>query len=405
MITSRQIEPQPERQARRSDRRPALVTAAPDPTLSWVAALRQTMGNAAVARGAMLSGVAALQRTAGNAAVTRLLQRNPVAEVEAGQEEKSRRPVAKRPADVVTHAAASKKGKATNAYGTFTYEITKNADSNGCNTKIAFEAFSPEVHSTKITIIQTARSSKAGGATYYPNNDTAYYSLLDPGTGQRTDALKAETDPFYNYEDKTGTDESTGTTGAKKTTMSDTPALNKLTGERGQTFESAPFVLAGTDEGEFLGTITWGWDIDPTGTFTLHDPAVHDEITTGFGGALLKFISRKHELTKTSTTPAPATLDMPADVCRDLTAAEKLMVKPFSEYAKAHAKARMWVVARYNGKGGKDIELASALDNARVVQKQLRDLGIADSSIHATALEDPLVKDRHTPVDITVIDT
>jgi hypothetical protein len=329
----------------------------------------------------------------------------PLAEVEAGQEEKSRRAVTTRPAGAITHTATSKKGKASNAYGTFTYEITKNAGSNGCDTTIAFEAFTPEINSTNITIIQTARSSKAGGVTYYPNNDTAYYSLLDPGTGQRTDALMSETDPFYNYEDKTGTDESTGTTGARKTTMSDQPALNRLPGERGQAFETAPFVLAGNDEGEFLGTITWGWDIDPSGTFTLHDPAVHDEITTGFGAALVKFISRKHQLTKTSATPAPATLDLPITVCRDLTATEKLIVKPFGDYAKTHARARIWIVARYNGKGGKDIELTSALDNGRVVQKQLRDLGIADSAIHVTAVEEASVKDRYSTIDVTVIDT
>ena len=396
-MPSRQIEP--ERDVDRSPQ-PAAESLRSRPT-----AFQQTAGNAAVARDPALSQLLALQAGAGNAAVSRLIQRSPVDELETGEQEKSRRPVAARPADAIVHVAASKTGKASNAYGTFTYQITKNAGANGCDATIAFDAFAPEIQSTKITIIQAVRSSKAGGATFYPNNDTAYYSLLDPGTGQRTDALKSETDPFYNYEDKTKTDESTGTTGASGTTMSDGPALRTFAGERGQAFETAPFVLAGADEGEFLGTITWGWDIDASGTFTLHDPGVHDTITTGFGAALVKFIARKHDIAKTGTTPAPVLLDMPVDVCRNLTAAEKLAVKATADYAKAHADARVWIVARYNGKGGKDIELASALDNGRTLQQHLVGLGIADSSIHVTAVEDASVKNRSSAVDVTVIDT
>lgn len=361
--------------------------------------------------GPAIERLLALQRSAGNAEVARALSRQPVNAVE-GEQEKSRRPPAARPADAVTHAAASKKGSASNAYGTFAYEITKNAGDNGCDARIAFEAFKPEISSTKITFIQAVKSTKAGGATFYPNNDTAYYSLLDPGTGQRTDATKSETDPFYNYEDRTKTDEATGTTGASKTTMTDEPALRSFGGERGQKFETAPFVLEGNDEGEFLGTLTWGWDIDAAGKFTLDDPAVHDEVSSSYGAALVTFISAKHTMTKTGTTPARATLDMPGDVCRDLTAAERLQLKPFVDYVKGHASARLWVVGRYKGTApagplGQKVEsqLAGALDNARGVQQHFKTGGIADSSVHATAAADASVADRRTAVDVTVIDT
>jgi hypothetical protein len=134
-----------------------------------VVVYQRSLGNAAVARGPALAQIAALQQTAGNGAVARLLQGDTVAESEAADKEKSRRPVARRPGDHVVHAtAAIKQGKASNAYGTFFYTITKNAHSNGCITRITFTAFSPEIDSAKITFIQTAHISKAGGACRVP---------------------------------------------------------------------------------------------------------------------------------------------------------------------------------------------------------------------------------------------
>ena len=251
--------------------------------------------NAAVAR------VLALQQSAGNAAVSQVLQREPVADAE-----KTQRPAASRPAGTATHTAARKKGKAPNAYGTFTYDITKAAGENGCDIAVEFVPFSPEIDASKIVIIQTAKSTK-GGATHYPNGDRAYYQPLEAPSGVRTDALKSETDPFYNYDDKAQADESTGTTASKKTTMTDGPSLNVIAGkEASQKFETAAFGFSGKDEGEFFGTMTWGWDVDDAGNYTLHEPTINDEITTDFGAALRKFIARKHETTKTGDSPAPA---------------------------------------------------------------------------------------------------
>jgi hypothetical protein len=352
-------------------------------------------------------GVLDLQRRLGNRAVARLLQRQPVATADADLDEaKSRRPLPARPASaVVKNTADQKKGSASNAYGTFTYNITKNAGANGCDVSISFKAFSPEVDATKITIIQAAKGHKAGGANFYPNNDTAYYTPFDAGGGLRTDHLQSETDPFYNFEDKTQTDESVGTTSATGTSMTDAPALRSITGERGHDFETAPFALSGNDEGEFFGTITWGWEIDAAGAFKLKDVAVHDDISTGFGSALRKFIARKGELTKDATTPAPITLEMRTDMCRDLTADEKLKLKPFVDYSKAHANARIWVVARHDATGNVDANHAMARDNARGVQTYLIAQGLADSAIHVTQLEDASVKPKTTPIEITVINT
>jgi hypothetical protein len=351
--------------------------------------------NAAVAR------VLALQQSAGNAAVSQVLQREAVADAE-----KTQRPAASRPAGTATHTAARKKGKAPNAYGTFTYDITKAAGENGCDIAVEFVPFSPEIDASKIVIIQTAKSTK-GGATHYPNGDRAYYQPLEAPSGVRTDALKSETDPFYNYDDKAQADESTGTTASKKTTMTDGPSLNVIAGkEASQKFETAAFGFSGKDEGEFFGTMTWGWDVDDAGNYTLHEPTINDEITTDFGAALRKFIARKHETTKTGDSPAPAELELPLQQCRLLTKAEEAKLKPFADYAKKTANARIWVVARYSGKvDGKGPEHRMAMYNVQSVQGCLKDLGATDAAVHITALEDPSAKERVAPIEVTVIDT
>ena len=260
-----------------------------------------------------------------------------------GDEEKTARPAAKRPADTVTNTPASagvpekRKGKVSNSWGTFTYEVTQNARSNGCNIDFKFDAFSPEIRSDKVAFIQ-AVESHVEGKPHYPNDDNAYYAPYD--AGKRTDALKGETDPFYNYDDKSRADEAVGTTGASRTTMTDTPHLNTRNNE-GQTFETAAFVMSGKDEGEFLGTITWGWQIDASGKFSLLDVAVHDEVTTTFGSALRKFIDQKNKATTTATTAAPVSLDLPANVCRELTDAEKKSLATTIAYLKKEAGARV----------------------------------------------------------------
>jgi hypothetical protein len=350
--------------------------------------------NAAIGR------LLALQQSAGNASVAQLLQREPVAD-----EEKTQRPAAKRPAGTATSTAARKKGNAPNAYGVFTYDITKAAGEDGCDVAIEFAPFSPEIDASKIVMIQTAKSTK-GGATHYPNGDRTYYQPLEAPSGVRTDALKSETDPFYNFDDKAQADESTGTTASNKTTMTDGPNLNVIPGkEASQKFETAAFGLSGKDEGEFLGTITWGWDVDDAGNYTLHDPTINDAITTDFGAALRKFIARKHETTKTGDTPAADSLELPLQQCRDLTAAENAKLKPFAEYAKKTANARIWVVGRYAGKTGKDPEHRMAMYNVQTVQACLKALGATDAAVHITALEDASAKERVSPIEITVIDT
>src|SRR5262249_46404718 len=151
-----------------------------------------------------------------------------------------------------------------------------------------------------------------------------------------------ETDPFYNFDDGNSKDESTGTTGATKTTMTDDPHIRSIPGERGADFETAPFALSGKDKGEFFGTFTWGYAIDATGAFTLKPAAVHDDITTTFGAALRKFIAREAAVTATGSTPAPVTVEMPLNVCRLLTAAEQASLKPIADFVKLKPKARIW---------------------------------------------------------------
>jgi hypothetical protein len=352
--------------------------------------------NAAPAASTMTAdALLGLQASAGNAAVTRLLS-----EADAS---KAKRAVARRPADqILTNTAASKTGTVANAYGTFTYAVIKNAGSNGCSFNLSFQAFSPEIASTKITFIQTVKGHKAAGAPFYLNNDSAYYAPFDPdGSGLYTDHLPGETDPFYNYEDKTSSDETTGTTGPTATTMADGPKIGSIAGERGQTFETAPFALSGTDKGEFFGTLTWGWDIDAAGTFKLQDVAAHDDVSTAFGSSLRKFIAREHDINKTGATPAAVSVEMPAQLCRDLTAAEALSLKPTVDYVKAHAGARIWVVGTYtdakNAIGSKD--------NAAGIQQHFVNAGVAADKVRHTYLEQAGVKKDTTAIEITVIDT
>jgi hypothetical protein len=344
-----------------------------------------------------------LQSTAGNAAVSRLLAREPTATAEPDAA-KRQRGAGTRPADrVLTNTSASKTGKVYNAYGEFKYSVLKNAGSNGCDISLSFEPFSPEVSASKVTFIQTVQGHKAAGAPFYLNNDSTYYAPFDPsGTGAYTDHLKGETDPFYNFEDKSGTDESTGTTGPTKTTMTDTPAIRSIAGERGQTFETAPFALSGADKGEFFGTFTWGWDIDAAGTFKLQDVAAHDEITTGFGAALRKFIARQSDLTKKGTTPAPANLDtLPSDKCRELKPDERLKLKPIGDYAKVKANTRVWVVSRF----GDAADRTGAKYNSEAVQAELVAMGVPVDRIRITYLEQTGVTKRTTPIEITVIES
>lgn len=344
-----------------------------------------------------------LQSTAGNAAVSRLLAREPAATAEADTA-KRQRGAGTRPADrALTNTSASKTGKVSNAYGTFTYSVLKNAGSHGCDISLSFEAFSPEASATKITFIQTVQGHKAAGAPFYLNNDSAYYAPFDPdASGLYTDHLKGETDPFYNYEDKSSTDESTGTTSATKTTMTDTPKIRSIGGERGQKFETAPFALSGSDKGEFLGTFTWGWEIDAGGTFKLLDVAAHDEITTDFGAALRKFIARQSDLTKTGTTPGPRNLDsLPADKCRELTVGERLHIKPIGDYAKVKAGTRVWVVSRF----GDAADRTGAKYNAEVVQAELVAMGVPIDRIRISYLEQSGVTKGTTPIEITVIES
>ena len=313
-----------------------------------------------------------------------------------------KREASKRPAAVKTvDTAVEKTGSLSNSYGTFTFKITKDARASGCVIDLSFKAFSPEVDASKITIIQTIKNHQAAGAIFYLNNDSTYYSPFDTGDGTYTDHLPGETDPFYNFEEKTNSDESTGSTGATATDMNDAPHINSLAGERGADFETAPFALAGKDKGEFYGTFTWGYAIDGAGKFLLKDVAVHDDITTNYGAALRKFIAREASITATKSTPAPASVEMPLSKRRELTAAEKTAIKPFADFLKANAKARVWATSRYDARGhGVDPNHAMAMDNAKGIQKALTDLGAPEGQIRIVALEESA-----TPkLDVNVID-
>lgn len=270
----------------------------------------------------------------------------------------------------------------------------------------------PSVHgrrSDQRWIIQTIQQVQGGSTVFYLNNDAAYYSPFDLGDGTYTDHLQGETDPFYNHEDKTSTDASTWKTGATESTMTDGPRTNNSRGERFVNFKTAPFALSGKDKGEFFGTFTWGYAVDSAGVFTLRDAQAHDDITSGFGTALRKFIAHQGDLTKTGTTPAPIQLELPIDVCRELTTAEKALLDPFATFAKvaANAKARVWMTSRYDSSGfGAEANHAMAVDNLKGVQKYLTDHGVNLDKIRLAATEEPVSPKKAIGiVDVTIINT
>ena len=355
---------------------------------------------------AQIANLLAMQQGIGNAAVARMLAREPEPAV-ASDEGKRERAPALRPADQkLKDTVAERKGTISNAFGTFTYAIKKNAGANGCSFHCEFAAFSPEQRADKITFIQTVKSWKGEGELFYLNNNSAYYADFDPdGSGTYTDHLPGETDPFYNYEDKTSTDETTGTTGKTKTTMDDGPKIGSIAGKRGQTFETAPFALSGTDKGDFYGTLTWGWKVDDAGNFELEDVAVHDDITTTYGAALRKFIGAMHDKNKTGTTPAKADLELPSDKCRELKADERLKLKPIIDYVKGKPNARVWVVGRHAA--GKNASLDDRMDeyNGRSVEGELVAGGLSQGIIRTTHLVDSSVAKDVTALEITVIDS
>jgi hypothetical protein len=92
---------------------------------------------------------------------------------------------------------------------------------------------------------------------------------------------------------------------------------------------------------------------------------------------------------------------MPARICRELTAAEKLSLRPTADYVKANAKGRIWVVARYTD----PLDKAGAKDNAAGTQYQLVSDGVPVGRIRITYLEQAGVKKKITAIEVTVIDT
>ena len=174
-------------------------------------------------------------------------------------------------------------------------------------------------------------------------------------------------------------------------------------------FETAAFALSGKDKGEFFGTFTWGYAIDSSGTFTLRDAQAHDDVTTGFGAALRKFIAHQGDLTKTGTTPAPIQLELPLNLCRELSSAERTSLDPFATFAKAPANptARVWITSRYDASGsGAEANHAMAMDNLRGVQKYLTDKGVSVDKIRIAATEEAASPKKGIGiVDVTVINT
>lgn len=153
-----------------------------------------------------------------------------------------------------------------NAHGEFGWCVFENAGSNGVDAHIEFDEDAAKTDCDSLNWIQNVRNYRgATKTTFYLNSDVGYYSAFDIGTGTYLDHSKSvgETNPLYNT-----------APGA----LTDRPALRSIAGERGQTFETAPFCAKGKDEGRFYGSIGWGWDEDGAGNFSLQAPAVRDDL-------------------------------------------------------------------------------------------------------------------------------
>jgi hypothetical protein len=315
-------------------------------------------------------------------------------------------------------------GSIPNAYGTFTYSVlpklappTKSTSplaipggtAMGADITLHFKPHSStNADATSITFIQAFRESIEGKVQYLAD-DEKYWELFDVGQGfaidHRVGDKPPHDHPFYGYDDKAQksdefAEETPGVLGPNLTTrqyvgtpanqmdamLQDEPSMPQWTRARSASFETAPYALAGADEGHFFGSFTWGYEIDDKGKITLQSPKASDDVSERFHNAIYLFIKTKRNLTHTKATPFfDVVVRFPAGSQGKLSAADVTHLDPVATYAKAYPGARLWVIGISDTQKTRDENDAKAIANAHTVRDHLNKKGVALNQIHSLA--------------------
>lgn len=88
-------------------------------------------------------------------------------------------------------------------------------------------------------------------------------------------------------------------------TLEDTPTMANAGPGSKVTLETTPLVVEGTQFGSYLGSVKWGWEIDQSGTFIPHPPAIASNV------AVTSTFIKAASLWNNSLNRGEATIDLP----------------------------------------------------------------------------------------------
>lgn len=160
----------------------------------------------------------------------------------------------------------------------------------GVDIVVTFDPEPTKVDAKKIGLTQSVRSYLAGSSVFI--EPSRRERLVPSGTGEGREidrtTLGAYSNPLYaanvpgakdklgdtptvagwgqhgwHYADSSGTHHQI----AK---LIDRPTLPGRGNNAGQTFETVALAVEGTQSGTYMGSVSWGWSVDASGTFTKH---------------------------------------------------------------------------------------------------------------------------------------
>jgi hypothetical protein len=215
--------------------------------------------------------------------------------------------------------------RAKTHYGEFTTEWYDQVEEHGVDIKLEFHP-GPNVDATKIGLTQQVRSQLGGGAVAI--GPTLHGRMVPGGEGEgsQIDRMATRENPIYGAGSpeggelaKTPTRSANMETGfhyqdvdtvrVKEAWLTDGPELEGCGNDSSQVFETAALALEGRQQGSYLGSVQWGWQVDGAGQFKKLDLKVlsGDVPTGGFMAAARQWnASRALGTVRTNKAPTPA---------------------------------------------------------------------------------------------------
>jgi hypothetical protein len=158
----------------------------------------------------------------------------------------------------------------------------------GVDIELTFDPDRTKVDAKKIGLTQTARSQLAGAAVVLEPSRRGRVVASGKGEGREIDrtTLGAYANPLYEADVPGATDklgdtapipgrkygwnytDAAGNPQHEIATLPDQPTLWEVGKNAGQTFETAALAVEGTQSGVYMGSVSWGWNIDATDKFT-----------------------------------------------------------------------------------------------------------------------------------------